>query len=97
MTGGFINVSDILSLRDAARSGYTEDDVQRIVTNCSKQRFALRHTPQLQIRANQGHTMQVDDLDLIEIKTLDDVPPVVVHGTYHRAWQSIKHQVNLKH
>jgi 2'-phosphotransferase len=36
--------------------------------------------------------MQVDDLDLIEIKTLDDVPPVVVHGTYHRAWQSIKHQ-----
>ena len=31
----------------------------RVVKNSDKQRFALREAPNLQIRANQGHTMQV--------------------------------------
>ena len=52
-------MSDILALKNGRR--YSEDDVRRVVANCSKQRFALRQHPtsgQLQIRANQGHSMQ---------------------------------------
>ena len=51
----------ILSLKGAA-SGRTEEDVRRVVANCPKQRFALRDDPEtgeLQIRANQGHSMKV--------------------------------------
>ena len=61
--GGFVSVSDILSTRQG--SNYSEEDVRRVVSNCSKSRFALQEDPQtgiLQIRANQGHTMQVHTL-----------------------------------
>ncbi len=56
-TGGFINVADILSLPEA--TSYTVSDIRRIVSNCPKQRFALKEGPPLMIRANQGHSMQV--------------------------------------
>ena len=59
-SGGFITVSDILSLRQGRQ--YREEDVRRVVENCPKQRFALRENSpsgQLQIRANQGHSIQV--------------------------------------
>ena len=55
-----MNVSDILSTQQGTK--YSEDDVRRVVANCSKNRFALRDDPNtgmLQIRANQGHTIQV--------------------------------------
>lgn len=59
---GFIAVSAILSSRKGR--GFSVEDVQRVVTNCHKQRFALQDDPstgQLQIRANQGHTIQVSE------------------------------------
>ena len=55
-----MSVSDILSTRQGSK--YSEEDVRRVVSNCSKSRFALQEDPKtgiLQIRANQGHTMQV--------------------------------------
>ena len=55
-----MTVPDILSLQQGRQ--YSEEDVRRVVGNCPKQRFALREhaqTGQLQIRANQGHSMQV--------------------------------------
>ena len=58
--GGFVMVPDILSLPQGRQ--YSEEDVRRVVGNCPKQRFALREhaqTGQLQIRANQGHSIQV--------------------------------------
>ena len=57
--GGYINVDDILQLRDAQKNDYTLTDVQRVVANCSKQRFTLQNEPHPQIRANQGHTIHV--------------------------------------
>lgn len=56
--GGFVSVPATLRLCQ----GFNEDDVRRVVANCPKQRFALREdaeTGELQIRANQGHTMKV--------------------------------------
>lgn len=65
-SGGYINVDDILELREARKNGYSVSDVQRIVANCPKQRFSLRSTPsdddddgKLQICANQGHSLEV--------------------------------------
>ena len=55
-----MSVSDILSTRQGSK--YSEEDVRRVVSNCSKSRFTLQEDPKtgiLQIRANQGHTMQV--------------------------------------
>ena len=59
--GGYVNVDDILDSRDARKHNFTQEDVKRVVENCPKQRFALRCTAdgELQIRANQGHSMEV--------------------------------------
>jgi len=40
------------------------------------------------IRANQGHSVQVEALELEEIKFADDLP-VAVHGTSAKAWELI--------
>ncbi len=55
-------VSDILALHKGR--GFTCEDVQRVVANCSKKRFALEEDPSglLQIRANQGHSIEVGKL-----------------------------------
>ena len=58
---GYVLVSDILSLHGGKE--YTVEDVQRVVANCPKQRFSLRDDDQLQIRANQGHSMEVEYLN----------------------------------
>ena len=60
-------MSDILSHGQRA-SQYSEEDVRRVVANCPKERFKLREDPEngeLQIRANQGHSIQVTGTCLI--------------------------------
>ena len=57
---GFVFVDDLLKLRQFKH--YSEDEVQRVVRDNDKQRFSLRNDPstnRLQVRANQGHSMQV--------------------------------------
>lgn len=109
-----MNVKDILSLKNGRQ--YTQEDIRRVVSNNAKQRFALidvPDAPELRIRANQGHSMQVrappHSLCKIDVlfSQIDDLEltkilssegiPVVVHGTNTKAWQSIKHQVCTKH
>ena len=57
---GFVDVTEVLqhnSLKDSCVA-----DIERIVTYSDKQRFCLREHPesgQLQIRANQGHSINV--------------------------------------
>lgn len=63
IAGGFLEVSSVLAIR--SKEGFTLEDVQRVVDNCPKQRFALREdtsTGELQIRANQGHSMEVSSV-----------------------------------
>lgn len=64
--GGYINVCDILELREARKNSYSVSDVQRVVSDCPKQRFSLRTAAAaggggdtLQICANQGHSVEV--------------------------------------
>jgi 2'-phosphotransferase len=49
------------------------------------------------IRANQGHSIKVEDEGLLEPITLDsELPTTVVHGTTHRAWPLILSTGGLK-
>lgn len=49
------------------------------------------------IRANQGHSIKVDEEGLLEPITLDsEIPTTVVHGTTHRAWPQILSSGGLK-
>ena len=70
--------------------GLTLADVQGIVASCSKQRFCLKEEGGSHyIRANQGHSMTVPELELQPI-TSSEQAPTVVHGTYYTAWAAIQ-------
>ncbi|EDO48485.1 predicted protein, partial [Nematostella vectensis] len=92
--GGLIFVDEILKLRQFCQ--FTEEDVRRVVKDNDKQRFVLatdQDSGRLQVAASQGHTMEVEGLDLSPITDKDiDKYPTVIHGTYLNSWQSIKKQ-----
>ncbi|KAG9475453.1 hypothetical protein GDO78_003718 [Eleutherodactylus coqui] len=84
---GFVPVSSLLHLRQFR--SFSQDDIERVVTCNDKQRFTIRTSnPEgtLEIRANQGHSVQVE-VELAPIGA--ELPPQAVHGTYLRHWPSI--------
>ncbi|XP_035829468.1 tRNA 2'-phosphotransferase 1 [Aplysia californica] len=84
MKGGFLYVDDLLRHQDFRDT--TIEQIQQIVDTNDKQRFTLEtdnDTGRLKIRANQGHTMQIDELELKPIVNAEEFP-VVVHGTYEK-------------
>ncbi|XP_024139557.1 tRNA 2'-phosphotransferase 1 isoform X2 [Oryzias melastigma] len=91
-TDGFLFVEDLLA--HPQFHSYTLEDVERVVATNDKQRFKLRSHPdngRLEIRANQGHSIQVSDLELIPLLAGSPACPVeAVHGTYLRNWPSIQ-------
>uniref|UniRef100_A0A8C8DZP5 2'-phosphotransferase n=1 Tax=Oryzias sinensis TaxID=183150 RepID=A0A8C8DZP5_9TELE len=91
-TDGFLFVEDLLAHPQFC--SYTVEDVERVVATNDKQRFKLRSHPEngrLQIRANQGHSIQVADLELIPVLAGSAAcPDEAVHGTYLRNWPSIQ-------
>ncbi|XP_030594692.1 tRNA 2'-phosphotransferase 1 [Archocentrus centrarchus] len=93
-TDGFLFVEDLLA-HPQFRS-YSLEDIERVVATNDKQRFKLRSHPadgRLQIRANQGHSVQVADLELKRLVLgSPDCPAEAVHGSYLRNWSSIQQQ-----
>lgn len=91
-TDGFIFLEDILA--HSQFQSYSVDDVKRVVETNDKQRFKLQphsENGRLQIRANQGHSVQVEDLELKPVLAgSSDCPSEAVHGSYLRNWNSIK-------
>ncbi|KAF2890284.1 hypothetical protein ILUMI_15888 [Ignelater luminosus] len=90
---GFVPIAQILNNR-YLKSKCTIDDIKRIVVNNDKQRFTLRttETGELEIRANQGHSIpNLDNLELTPITNANQVENVI-HGTYFKFWNSIKTQ-----
>ncbi|XP_063001758.1 tRNA 2'-phosphotransferase 1 [Elgaria multicarinata webbii] len=90
-TDGFVDVAEVLRLPQF--KAWSLDDVQRVVETNEKQRFAVRPHPSgghLQIRANQGHSLQVSELELIPLLDSPDFPEIVAHGTYLRHWPAIR-------
>ena len=75
---GWARVDDLLRRSAAAGRPFTHDDLVDVVTTDDKQRFALSEDG-LRIRANQGHTVEVD-LDLPALTP----PDALFHGTARR-------------
>ncbi|XP_044879857.1 tRNA 2'-phosphotransferase 1 isoform X2 [Mauremys mutica] len=87
---GFVDVAALLSL--PRFGGVSVADVRHIVETNEKRRFALRPHPsdgRLQIRANQGHSLQVSELELIPLLEPTALPQTMAHGTYLRHWPAI--------
>ncbi|XP_058505319.1 tRNA 2'-phosphotransferase 1 [Solea solea] len=93
-TDGFLFVEELLA--HPQFHPYSVEDVEKVVTTNDKQRFKLRSHPEdgrLQIRANQGHSVQVGDLELKPVLTgSPDCPAEAAHGSYLSKWSSIQHQ-----
>ncbi|XP_032735225.1 tRNA 2'-phosphotransferase 1 isoform X1 [Lontra canadensis] len=87
---GFVPLGTLLQLPQF--HGFSAEDVQRVVDTNGKQRFALQPgdpgTGPL-IRANQGHSLQVPELELMPLETPQALPLRLVHGTFWRHWPSI--------
>ncbi|XP_034633500.1 uridine diphosphate glucose pyrophosphatase NUDT22-like isoform X2 [Trachemys scripta elegans] len=87
---GFVDVAALLSL--PRFGGVSVADVRHVVETNEKRRFALRSHPsdgRLQIRANQGHSLQVSELELIPLLEPTALPQTMAHGTYLRHWPAI--------
>lgn len=92
---GFVFVDDILAHEYFLKLNVTMDIITKV---CNEpvdgiKRFLLtRDDQKKKVRAIQGHTVDVQDLDLIPL-TLDDTMhmPFVIHGTFWKAWDRIKH------
>ncbi|GAA5848480.1 hypothetical protein JCM9279_006578 [Rhodotorula babjevae] len=93
---GFVRVDDLM--KRPKLKGCDLETLERIVRDNAKQRFSIRAEPtgadgaeELWIRANQGHSVKVEALELKPVDKADDVP-TMVHGTYHRLWPVIENE-----
>ncbi|XP_004596930.2 tRNA 2'-phosphotransferase 1 [Ochotona princeps] len=87
---GFVSLDTLLQLPQFR--GFSFEDVQRVVATNGKQRFTLQPGDPKSgplIRANQGHSLQVPDLELTPLETPQTLPQVLVHGTFWKHWPSI--------
>ncbi|KAK1804433.1 hypothetical protein P4O66_020449 [Electrophorus voltai] len=91
---GFIFVDELL--RHQQFRSFSLEDLERVVTTNDKRRFKLQNHPEsgrLQIRANQGHSVQVEDLELkAVVSDAPDCPREAVHGSYMKHWDAIRSQ-----
>lgn len=87
--GGYLWIEDILKHKKF--SHYKADDIQRVVKECEKQRFALKMDSEgkMLVRANQGHSLANVNIEMDEILSADEVSKVI-HGTNIRNWKKIK-------
>lgn len=77
--GGWVEVEDLI-----LKLGITLDELKQIVARDNKNRFSFEDKSCRRIRANQGHSIEVD----LELKRV--IPPdVLYHGTAKRLLESI--------
>ena len=89
LEGGYLPVEDVL--RHRRFTGFTITDVEEVVRDNDKQRFAIMvgDDGRLLIRANQGHSISNVTVELEEITSADEVTKVI-HGTNFKAWNEIQ-------
>ena len=89
LEGGYLPVEEVLKHRRFA--GFTLADVEEVVRDNDKQRFAVTvgEDGRLLIRANQGHSISNVSVDMEEITSPDEATKVI-HGTNFKAWNEIK-------
>jgi len=91
---GFIKISDIIDWQNKTRN--TNElveiaNIHNIISNDNKNRYTLKKEGAIEyVRANQGHSIIVESLELIEI-TLENVNnySMVLHGSYQKFKENI--------
>lgn len=83
---GWVPVAELLEAMRRAGRGTSREKLERIVAASDKQRFALSED-RSRIRANQGHSVQVD-LGYAPAEP----PEVLFHGTAEKAVESIRRE-----
>lgn len=89
---GFIDVNVVLNHLTFKTLQCTSNDIERIVKEDAKRRYTMKRcsaTGALLVRANQGHSIAVNHLELFPVNDPNDYP-IVVHGTYFKCWDAIK-------
>lgn len=88
--GGWVNVDDLLSACAAHQFPVTCAELEEVVATSDKQRFAFDET-KTRIRANQGHSVDVD------LELQPQIPPdVLYHGTGEQSVPAILQSGLLK-
>lgn len=88
---GYVDADVILTNKRFISKKFTLNDIQSVVENDLKQRYALDVLPngKIRIKANQGHSMANVQMTLSRIDDASKVP-IAVHGTFYRFWEKIK-------
>lgn len=108
--GGYVSVKELLESRTLRSMKVSFDEIRSVVSSNEKQRFNLipassnaspdsNDPSNFLIRANQGHSVEVDNSGLLEPLTVENEsewPSIVVHGTTTGAWSSILTSGGLK-
>lgn len=81
--GGWVSIEVLLAGAEAIGFAISRDELQQVVAESDKQRFAFDESGE-RIRANQGHSTEVD-LQLTEVAP----PPQLFHGTVARFLDAI--------
>jgi putative RNA 2'-phosphotransferase len=76
--GGWVGVEELLAASAKHGMKFTRDELDTVVRNCDKQRFAIDSTG-TKIKAKQGHSAEVE-----LTFTVGTPPPVLYHGTPNR-------------
>jgi len=100
---GYIKVDDLLARPKL--NGVDFATIEALVKSNDKQRYQMLFEPkelvqsgdtELEptegtwwIRANQGHSLKVEELELREVKAPEELP-IAVHGTARQTWQTIE-------
>ena len=89
--GGYLWVEDILMHKKFSQ--YKADDIQRVVEECEKQRFALKTDSEgkMLVRANQGHSLANANIEMDKILSAGEVSKVI-HGTNIGSWKKVKNK-----
>jgi putative RNA 2'-phosphotransferase len=81
--GGWVDVENLLTACATHQFSITRVELEKVVADSDKQRFSFNET-KTRIRANQGHSIEVD------LQLLPQVPPdVLYHGTAKQFISSI--------
>eukprot|EP01029_Cantina_marsupialis_P027933 TRINITY_DN774194_c0_g1_i1.p1 TRINITY_DN774194_c0_g1~~TRINITY_DN774194_c0_g1_i1.p1 ORF type:complete len:209 (-),score=44.24 TRINITY_DN774194_c0_g1_i1:114-740(-) len=100
-SAGYVGLDDLLKIPNLSSLGATFEIVEDVVKINEKQRFKMIERDGVWfIRANQGHNkavaakLKAEDL-LSEVKDSDEMP-VVVHGTFRKAFEEHISKEGLK-
>lgn len=81
--GGWVLIDTLLAGAATVGVHFTRDELETVVEQCDKQRFAIDETD-TKIRANQGHSTEVD-LQLVPAEP----PAELFHGTAERNLEAV--------